>query len=147
MGREKGGTMTADRAEPRVVGIGGIFFKARDPERLRQWYRDHLGLAVDQWGGVYFDGQGQSPAGRQAGTVWSVFPDHAANFGSANASFMINYRVENLDAVLAALRAEGCAVEQRVDSSEFGRFGWVSDPEGNRLELWEPPRASAEPSA
>jgi catechol 2,3-dioxygenase-like lactoylglutathione lyase family enzyme len=136
--------MTAKGPDPRVIGIGGIFFKARDPERLRAWYRDHLGLAVDEWGGVYFDGRRTSPTGRQAGTVWSVFPDHTDYFGPGSAAFMINYRVENLDAVLAALRAQGCAVDDRVESSEFGRFGWVSDPEGNRLELWEPPSAAGE---
>jgi predicted enzyme related to lactoylglutathione lyase len=126
----------------RVIGIGGIFFKAREPERLRDWYRDHLGLAVTEWGGVYFDGRAASPTGRQTGTVWSVFPDHTEYFRPSTAPFMINYRVENLDDVLAALRAEGCAVDDRIESSEFGRFGWVADPEGNRLELWEPPPAA-----
>lgn len=124
----------------RVVGIGGIFFKARDPELLRAWYRDHLGLPVDDWGGVVFDGAVASPSGRQTGTVWSVFPEHTEYFRPGTAAFMINYRVEDLDHVLAALRTEGCAVDQRVESTEYGRFGWVSDPEGNRVELWEPPR-------
>jgi predicted enzyme related to lactoylglutathione lyase len=123
----------------RVIGIGGVFFKARDPERLKAWYREHLGLAVAEWGGVLFDGSQASPTGRQAGTVWSVFPEHTEYFRPSSAPFMINYRVENLDEVLAALRAEGCPVDDRIESSEFGRFGWVSDPEGNRLELWEPP--------
>jgi catechol 2,3-dioxygenase-like lactoylglutathione lyase family enzyme len=127
-----------DSRESRVVGIGGIFFKARDPDRLRAWYRDHLGLPVDQWGGVHFAGQGTSPAGRESGTVWSVFPDDTEYLGPGSARFMINYRVDDLDAVLAALRAEGCAVEDRIESSDFGRFGWVADPEGNRVELWEP---------
>jgi predicted enzyme related to lactoylglutathione lyase len=117
----------------RVVGIGGIFFKAREPERLRAWYREH-------WGGVQFEGAAASPGGRQAGTVWSVFPEATDYFRPGTATFMINYRVEDLDRVLAALREEGCAVDDRIESSAFGRFGWVSDPEGNRLELWEPPR-------
>jgi catechol 2,3-dioxygenase-like lactoylglutathione lyase family enzyme len=130
----------------RVVGIGGIFFKAREPERLRAWYRDHLGLAVDDWGGVHFEGHTASPAGRQAGTVWSVFPEHTEYFRPGGAPFMINYRVDNLDEVLAALRAEGCPVDDRIESSDFGRFGWVSDPEGNRVELWEPPRAAGRSS-
>jgi predicted enzyme related to lactoylglutathione lyase len=125
--------------DARVIGIGGIFFRARDPERLRKWYRDHLGLEIRDWGGVVFDGRTASPGGRQSGTVWSVFPDDTEYFRPSTASFMINYRVENLDEVLAALRAEGCAVDDRIESSEFGRFGWVSDPEGNRLELWQPP--------
>jgi predicted enzyme related to lactoylglutathione lyase len=126
----------------RAVGIGGIFFKARDPERLRAWYRDHLGLPIGDWGGVLFGGAERSPAGRQTSTVWSVFPEHTRYFEPSTAAFMINYRVEDLDRVLAALRAEGCAVDDRIEVSEYGRFGWVVDPEGNRLELWEPPQAA-----
>ena len=123
----------------RVVGIGGIFFKARDAEKLRAWYREHLGLEVEDWGGMAFAPQLRSPEGRQASLVWSIFPPDSRYFDPSPAPFMINYRVENLDAVLAALRAEGCQVDERVETSEFGRFGWVADPEGNRLELWEPP--------
>jgi len=115
----------------RAVGIGGVFFKARDPEALRAWYRDHLGLEVTEWGGVVFEGPGK--------TVWSVLPADTDYFEPSAAAFMINYRVENLDRVLAALRSEGCEVDERVESSEYGRFGWVMDPEGNRVELWEPP--------
>jgi predicted enzyme related to lactoylglutathione lyase len=124
----------------RVVGIGGIFFKARDPERLRVWYREHLGLAIQEWGGVQFEGQVSSAGGRQASLVWTIFPEGTRYFEPGSAPFMINYRVEDLDAVLDALRREGCMVDERTESSEFGRFGWVVDPEGNRLELWEPPK-------
>jgi predicted enzyme related to lactoylglutathione lyase len=123
----------------RVVGIGGIFFKARDPQALSAWYRDHLGLAVGEWGGVTFSPTLTSPAGRPSTLVWSIFPATTDYFEPGTSPFMINYRVDDLDQVLAALRAEGCAVADRVDSSEYGRFGWVVDPEGNRLELWEPP--------
>ncbi len=126
----------------RVVGIGGIFFKARDLDRLRAWYRDHLGLAIGDWGGVQFEALARSPAGRQTSTVWSIFPETTDYFHPSPAPFMINYRVESLDKVLAELREEGCAVDERVESSEYGRFGWVTDPEGNRLELWEPPNAA-----
>ena len=123
----------------RVVGIGGIFFKARDPDALRAWYRDHLGLDVTEWGGVTFEPALKSPAGRPGTQVWSLFPDSTKYFEPSSAPFMINYRVDDLDQVLAALRGEGCAVDEKVDSSEFGKFGWVMDPEGNRIELWEPP--------
>jgi catechol 2,3-dioxygenase-like lactoylglutathione lyase family enzyme len=123
----------------RVLGIGGIFLKARDAERLRDWYREHLGLAVADWGGVVFEGMQRSPTGRQATTVWSVFPASTDYFAPSQAGFMVNYRVEDLGRVLAALRSEGCEVDDRVETSEFGRFGWVMDPEGNRVELWEPP--------
>jgi predicted enzyme related to lactoylglutathione lyase len=124
----------------RVVGIGGIFFKARDPEALRAWYRDRLGLAITEWGGVAFEPTLASPAGRPSTLVWSIFPAETQYFEPSTSSFMINYRVDDLDQVLAALRDEGCAVDDRVDSTEYGRFGWVADPEGNRLELWEPPQ-------
>lgn len=123
----------------RVLGIGGIFFKARDPKALGDWYRAHLGLDIADWGGVAFEPMTASPAGRQGTTVWSIFPSDTRYFEPSASSFMINYRVEDLGEVLAALRAEGCDVDERVESSEFGRFGWVADPEGNRLELWEPP--------
>lgn len=128
----------------RVLGIGGIFFKARDPDALRAWYRDRLGLEITEWGGVVFEPAITSPAGRPGPTVWSVLPDDTNYFEPSSSPFMINYRVDDLDQVLAALRDEGCDVDERVETSENGRFGWVSDPEGNRLELWEPPLA-AEP--
>ena len=128
---------------PRVVGIGGIFFKARDPDRLRAWYREHLGLAISDWGGVVFEPMPTSPTGRAGTTVWSIFPADTSYFQPGTSPFMINYRVEDLDAVLAALRSEGCEVDDRVERSDFGRFGWVVDPEGNRIELWEPPRVSS----
>ena len=115
----------------RVVGICGVFFKARDPERLRAWYREHLGLEINEWGGVRFDGPGI--------LVWSIFPADTQYFDPSPSPFMINYRVESLDAVLAALRSEGCEVDERVETSEYGKFGWVMDPEGHRVELWEPP--------
>jgi predicted enzyme related to lactoylglutathione lyase len=125
----------------RVVGIGGIFFKARDPEALRAWYRDHLGLAIAEWGGVAFEPTMASPAGRPSTLVWSILPAESQYLDPSASPFMINYRVDDLDQVLAALRAEGCEVDERVESSEYGRFGWVADPEGNRLELWEPTQA------
>jgi predicted enzyme related to lactoylglutathione lyase len=123
----------------RVLGIGGIFFTARDPDRLRAWYREHLGLDIADWGGHAFEGAHASPSGRKATTVWCIFPQGTDYFEPGRADFMINYRVEDLDQVLAALRSEGCDVDERVEVSEYGRFGWVVDPEGNRLELWEPP--------
>jgi predicted enzyme related to lactoylglutathione lyase len=124
----------------RVTGIGGIFFKARDAESLRAWYRKHLGIDVQEWGGVSFEGRTAGPGERLTSTIWSVFAGDSTYFAPSTAPFMINYRVDDLDAMLAALRSEGCAVDDRVEESEFGRFGWVMDPEGNRLELWEPPR-------
>ncbi|MEO3690479.1 VOC family protein [Roseateles paludis] len=123
----------------RVTGIGGIFFKARDPQALAAWYRQHLGLAVEDWGGVAFKWADDSPSGT---TIWSPFKDDTGYFAPSTAPFMINFRVADLHALLAALRAEGCQVLEKVDESEYGKFGWVIDPEGNKLELWEPPAGS-----
>jgi len=123
----------------RVTGIGGVFFKVKDPAALREWYRTHLGMNVEDWGGVAFRWVTEdNPAGAGT-TVWSPFKDDTTYFEPGRASFMINYRVDDLHAVIAALRAEGCRVDDKVDESEFGKFGWVVDPEGNKLELWQPP--------
>jgi len=123
----------------RVTGIGGVFFKAKDPANLAAWYRNHLGLKIEEWGGVVFPwASPENPAGVGT-TVWNAFEDSTTYFAPSTASFMINYRVEDLHALLAVLREEGCEVDEKVEESEFGKFGWVMDPEGNRIELWQPP--------
>jgi predicted enzyme related to lactoylglutathione lyase len=118
----------------RVLGIGGVFFKARDPKALADWYRQHLGLPIEP-------GQTYGPIVSAAGgemTVWSAFPADTGYFGDGPSPFMVNYRVRNLDAMLAQLRAAGAQVVDRVEDHDYGRFGWAVDPEGNRIELWEP---------
>ena len=120
----------------RVTGLGGIFFKARDPKALAEWYHQHLGMDVTEWGGVVFRWADDGPTGT---TFWSPFKESTDYFAPSPAPFMINFRVADLHALLAALRAEGCDVQDKVDESEYGKFGWVVDPEGNKLELWEPP--------
>ena len=121
----------------RVTGIGGIFFKSADPKALGAWYRDHLGLDVSNWGGVVFEwGGADSPPGK---TVWNPFAQDTSYMEPSSASFMVNFRVADLDGLLGALRAEGCNVVDKTESSEQGKFGWVIDPEGNKVELWEPP--------
>lgn len=121
----------------RVTGIGGIFFKSRDPAALGAWYRDHLGLDVADWGGAVFRWGG---AGSEQGmTLWSPFKQDTTYLEPGTASFMVNFRVADLDGLLAALRSEGCNVVERTEASAQGRFGWVIDPEGNKVELWEPP--------
>jgi predicted enzyme related to lactoylglutathione lyase len=123
----------------RVTGIGGIFFKARDPKALGEWYRTHLGIALEDWGGAAFRwASPENPAGTGT-TIWNPFPADTAYFAPSQAGFMINYRVDDLHALLAALRSEGCTVDDKVEESEYGKFGWVMDPEGNRIELWQPP--------
>jgi predicted enzyme related to lactoylglutathione lyase len=124
-----------------VRGIGGIFFKARDPAALAAWYRDCLGVPVEAWGGAAFVWR-QHDARGDAATAWSLFPADTTYFAPSTASFMINFRVDNLDRMLAQLRAKNAMVDARTDTSEFGKFGWVMDPEGNRVELWEPPVAA-----
>jgi predicted enzyme related to lactoylglutathione lyase/gluconate kinase len=121
----------------RVTGIGGIFFKSADPKSLGAWYRDHLGLDVTDWGGAVFQWGGpESPPGM---TIWSPFAQDTNYMEPSSASFMINFRVADLDALLATLRTEGCNVIDKTETSEQGKFGWVMDPEGNKIELWEPP--------
>ncbi len=123
----------------RVTGIGGIFFTARDPVALRAWYQRHLGMDVQPWGGTAFpwtDGAGRPVPGT---TAWCVSEAGSEMFAPGTAPFMVNYRVADLHGLLALLREEGCRVLDHVEESEFGRFGWVLDPEGNKVELWEPP--------
>ncbi len=122
----------------RVSGIGGVFFKARDPKALGEWYRRHLGIDVQDWGGASFRWNEPEPQPHGV-TVWSIFPSTTDYFAPSSAPFMINFRVENLARLLETLRAEGCTVDDRAASSEHGEFGWVMDPEGNRVELWQPP--------
>jgi predicted enzyme related to lactoylglutathione lyase len=118
----------------RVTGVGGVFFRARDPQALAAWYGQNLGVPLDA-GQTYglFEGE----AGGH--TVWSTFPQDTSYFGPHNPSFMLNYRVRDLDAMLAQLRAAGAEVDEKVEEYEYGRFGWATDPEGNRFELWQPP--------
>lgn len=118
----------------RITGIGGVFFKAQDPVALAAWYREHLGVTLDEGACC---GMLASATGGEV-TVWSAFPADTEYFGAGPSPFMVNYRVRNLDAMLAQLRAAGVNVDERVDDYEYGRFGWATDPEGNRFELWEP---------
>ena len=122
----------------RVIGIGGVFIKAKDPEKLRAWYQKHLGLEPDAYGGVVFHCPDSEAERQTAQTAWSLFPSDTKYFDPSSATFMINYRVENLAALLEQLRIEGVEVDERTEEHEYGRFGWVMDPEGNRIELWEP---------
>ena len=126
----------------RVTGIGGVFFKAKDPAKLAAWYRDHLGLKIEDWGGAVFPWASPANPTGMGTTVWSPFEESTTYFAPSPASFMINYRVEDLHALLTLLREEGCEVDEKVDESELGKFGWVMDPEGNRIELWQPPVAT-----
>ena len=123
----------------RVTGIGGVFIKAKEPDTLRAWYREHLGFDIQDWGGVTFRWHTPDQPNPDGATVWSVSPDTSEYFAPSSKSFMVNYRVEDLHTLLATLRDEGCEVDPKTEESEYGKFGWVMDPEGNKVELWEPP--------
>ncbi len=123
----------------RVTGIGGIFFKSRDPAALAAWYGKHLGVAVEAWGGAAFRWASPDNPSGTGTTIWSPFKDDTGYFLPSTASFMVNFRVHDLHALLDQLRQEGCDVQDQVDESEHGKFGWVMDPEGNKIELWQPP--------
>jgi predicted enzyme related to lactoylglutathione lyase len=124
----------------RVTGIGGIFFKSENPEKLYDWYENHLGIKRDPKAGVCFAWR-EPGTGETGYTVWSLFPRSTKYFDPSRSSFMVNYRVEDLDALLALLRQEGVEIDDRREDSEYGRFAWIMDPEGNRIELWEPPKS------
>jgi catechol-2,3-dioxygenase len=123
-----------------VIGLGGIFFKARDPKALYEWHRQHLGIesATDGSGAMWRDADHPEVPGCN---VWAIFPQETKYFSPSQSSFMINFRVENLGELLTALREEGVQVDPKVEEAEYGKFGWIMDPEGNRVELWEPPKA------
>jgi len=114
----------------RVLGIGGLFLRSEDPEALAHWYRTHLGLDADAHGLWHPEAAGP--------TVFATFPADTDHFGSRTQQTMLNFRVRDLDAMLAQLRSQGAAVaEETQDMEGVGRFGWVTDPEGNRVELWQ----------
>jgi predicted enzyme related to lactoylglutathione lyase len=119
----------------KVIGMGGIFFKSRDPKALNAWYARHLGLPVDDWGGARFSEDEK----RKGYTLWSPFAADTNYFAPSTQPYMINFRVDDLNGLLAQLREAGVTVDERVEDSEFGRFGWIIDPEGTRVELWQPP--------
>ncbi len=121
----------------RVIGLGGFFFKAKDPKALYEWYREHLGIesAADGSGAMWRDADHPEIPGLN---VWAIFPQETKYFAPSQSSFMMNLRVDNLDELLKALREEGVEVNPKVEAYDYGKFGWIMDPEGNRIELWEP---------
>jgi predicted enzyme related to lactoylglutathione lyase len=122
----------------RVTGIGGIFFKAKDAKALQAWYKQHLGIDVQAWGGASFDwtdAEGKPVGGT---TAWLINSQESEHFAPSTAPFMVNYRVEDLLGLVKVLKEEGCNVLEKIDDSEYGKFAWVIDPEGNKIELWQP---------
>ncbi len=129
------------RPMQKVRGIGGVFFKAKDPKALSGWYRDVLGLGVESWGGACFPWEALNGSDG-AGTVWSPFSQDSKYFAPSEKPFMFNFVVDDLDAMLAQARAAGAAVDEKIMDDDNGRFGWLMDPEGNRIELWQPRKAA-----
>ena len=123
----------------RMTGIGGVFLRARNSKKLSEWYRKHLGIPVK--GGVSaFAWRALTNPKRKGHTVWALFPNDTNYFGRKKQVVMMNYRVKNLRKTLDALRKERVKVDRKVEESNYGKFGWIFDPEGNKIELWEPPR-------
>lgn len=123
----------------RVTGLGGLFIKCKNPEAMYGWYEKHLGVTRDQSQAVSFNWREADDPDKTGMTVWALFPESTKYFEPSRAPFMMNFRVENLEELLQSLRAEGVQVDDKVEAHEYGKFGWIMDPEGNRIELWEPP--------
>jgi len=129
------------KKDVRVTGIGGVFFKANDAEKLAAWYHEHLGIDFQSYGGSafhQFEWLEKDNPSKTGGTVLAVFPQSAKNFGESKSPFMVNYRVANLDSLLAQLKKEGVTVDEKTEDAPYGKFGHAMDPEGNRIEFWEP---------
>lgn len=121
----------------RVTGIGGIFFKCKDPEALKQWYQTHLGVDINQYGTKFEWEPGPDP-GKKRYTLWSPFPDKTKYFEPSTRDFMINYRVADLEALAAELTKEGVTILDKIETyEEYGKFLHILDPEGNKIELWQ----------
>jgi predicted enzyme related to lactoylglutathione lyase len=123
----------------RVTGIGGVFFKAEDPEKLKEWYKNHMGFNTTEWGCSFFWKETDSPeAAAPARTEWSPFKNDTAYFHPSEKPFMFNYRTANLVELINELKQEGVQVLGEIEEYSYGKFAWIMDPEGNKIELWEP---------
>ncbi|MCE7057018.1 VOC family protein [Algoriphagus sp. AGSA1] len=123
--------------QKRVTGIGGIFFKVKDPAKTKSWYQEHLGLNTDAYGSAFEWRSSENPD-RKGFTQWSPMKDDTAYFKPSEKDFMINYRVENLLELVKELKAEGVVVLDEIDETEYGKFVHILDPDGHSIELWEP---------
>ena len=118
-----------------VTGVGGVFVKSKDPKALAQWYQEVLGLEIKPWGGAAlpFDAQGHPPK-----VSWTAFPESSDYMSPSTREFMINFAVDDMDAIIARLTARGVPILKRDDGDVFGRFAWIQDPDGTKIELWQP---------
>jgi predicted enzyme related to lactoylglutathione lyase len=129
----------------RVTGLGGMFFKTRDPKATLAWYRTHLGIESSEWGGCAFQWREKEQADEIGYTVWSTFPEDTNHFAPGDQSFMVNNRVADLTGLLSALKAEGVEVVGEMEQHENGKFAWILDPDGRKIELWEPVPSKDDP--
>jgi predicted enzyme related to lactoylglutathione lyase len=121
----------------KVTGIGGVFFKCKDPGSVKEWYSKHLGLPVNEYGVTFTWKEEEDPA-KTGITQWSPFPAATDYFDPSEKDFMINYRVENLEALVEELKAAGVTIVDKIETYDYGKFVHIMDPEGNKIELWEP---------
>jgi predicted enzyme related to lactoylglutathione lyase len=129
----------AEQKAGRVLGVGGVFFRSKNPEGLARWYAEHLGLDVESWGGPRGANFLPSAMPKNSFTVWGAFPADTEYFGDRGQAFMLNLVVDDLDAALERVVAGGAERMPDTEDHDYGRFGWFTDPDGNRVELWEPP--------
>jgi len=129
------GETEANEPEKRVTGVGGFFFKSEDPSKLKDWYKKHLGLNTDDYGCTFW---WMDDKGNKASTQWSPFKSDTKYFEPSQKQFMQNFRVHNLDGLLVKLKAEGVTLVGEPEAYDYGKFAWIVDPEGNKIELWEP---------
>lgn len=122
----------------RVTGIGGIFFKSKNPNKTKEWYKNHLGLNTNEWG-ASFEWLHEDNPEKKGFTQWSPFAQDTNYFAPSDQDFMINYTVENLESLVEQLKAEGVEIIGEI-IHEYGKFAHIMDPEGNKIELWEPPK-------
>ena len=124
----------------KVIGVGGIFFKSKDGKKLGAWYRKNLGVDVQAWGGAVFPWEEKPSSAHQRFTVWNPFAKDTKHFAPSREPYMINFIVDDLDALMKKLRKARVKIDAKgIEASEYGRFAWVMDPDGRKLELWEPP--------
>lgn len=121
----------------KVTGIGGVFFKCKDPEQVKQWYKTHLGIDAGQWGANFEWRDAEDPS-QKGCTAWNTFTEQAKMFEPSAKEFMINYRVENITALVEQLKADGVTVLDAIETYPYGKFVHIMDMEGNKIQLWEP---------
>ena len=126
-----------DTTMKKVTGIGGIFFKCKDPKKMKEWYKTHLGLNTNDYGAT-FEWREADDSTKKGSTTWSPFAETTKYFEPSTKDFMINYRVENLEALVEELKKEGVTIVDKIESYDYGKFVHIIDMEGNKIQLWEP---------